>query len=73
VVDPDLDVLYGPSPIQKTGTVSIPRELLRESGMDLGDRVHWALNPDLPGTLLVIPAKMVARAMPAILREISQG
>ncbi|MDA8044715.1 MAG: hypothetical protein M0Z30_05685 [Actinomycetota bacterium] len=72
-MDPDLDVLYGPSPIQKTGTVSIPRELLRESGMDPGDRVHWALNPDLPGTLLVIPAKMVARTMPAILREISQG
>ncbi len=41
--------------------------------MDPGDRVHWALNPDLPGTLLVIPAKMVARTMPAILREISQG
>lgn len=48
--------------------MTIPRELLREIGVEPGvDRVHWILNPDLPGTLTLIPAAMVARAMPALL------
>jgi hypothetical protein len=65
-VDPSVDVLYGPNPVQKTGTVTIPRDLLREIGVEPGvGHVHWALNPDLPGTLALIPSAMVARSMPA--------
>lgn len=67
-MDPSTDVLYGPNPVQKTGTVTVPRELLREIGVEPGEhRVPWALNPDLPGTVLLIPAVMVARAMPEVL------
>ena len=62
-----MDVLYGPNPIQKSGTVTVPRELLREVGLDSGDRVHWMLNTDIPGTLVLVPAAMVGRAMPEVL------
>ena len=63
-MDSSLNVFYGPNPIQKTGTVTVPRELLREIGVEPGrDRVHWALNPDIEGTLILIPAALQARAM----------
>lgn len=64
-MDAATDVLYGPNPVQKTGTVTVPKQLLREIGVEGGeDHVHWALNPDVPGTLLLIPDRLVARAMP---------
>lgn len=66
-------MLYGPNPVQKTGTVTSPRELLREVGVEPGDRVHWILNPDLPGTLTLIPAATVARSMPAIVEGLRRS
>jgi len=69
-VDATADVFYGPNPVQKTGTVTVPRDLLREVGLEPGDRVHWALNPDMPGTLLLIPTTMLARTMPLALEAI---
>jgi hypothetical protein len=66
-VDPQVDVLYGPRPVQPNGYVSVPRELLEAVGVEPGqDRVHWALNPDLPGTLILVPSSQVARAMETI-------
>ncbi len=60
--------------MQKTGTVTVPRQLLREIGVEGGeDHVHWALNPDVPGTLLLIPAKLVARAMPGTLEALRKS
>jgi hypothetical protein len=73
-VDPSTDVLYGPNPVQKTGTVTVPRQPLREIGVEGGeDQVHWALNPDVPGTLLLIPAKLLARAMPDMLKALRKS
>jgi len=67
-VDPAIDALYGPYPIgKKTGTVTVPLELLREIGVERGQKVQWILNPDMPGTLILIPAAMIARAMPSII------
>lgn len=66
-MDPTVDVFYGPNPIQKSGTVTVPRELLRELGLDVGDKVQWALNPDIPGTLVLIPSKLLGRSMEAML------
>jgi len=65
-VDAAVDVSYGPNPVQKTGTVTVPKPLLREIGVESGDKVHWMLNPDVPGTLLLIPAKLMARVSPEL-------
>jgi hypothetical protein len=71
-VDSQVDVLHGPHPFQKIGTVTIPRDLATAVGLEPGlDQVHWALNPAIPGTLLVIPAKQMARAMQAILQTLA--
>ena len=69
-MDPGVDVLYGPNPLQKSGTVTIPREFLREVGLEFGDKVHWVLNPDIPGTLVLIPSKLLGRSMDAVLAGI---
>lgn len=69
-MDPAVDVLHGPNPVQKNGAVTVPRELLHEVGIDPLDgaqKVHWALNPDIPGTLLLIPSALVSRTMTATL------
>jgi len=66
-VDPAIDVFYGPNPLQKSGTVTVPRELLREVGLEVGDKVQWALNPDIPGTLILIPSNLLGRSMEAML------
>lgn len=65
-MDPSVDVLYGPVPVQKTGTVTVPKPLLDEIGVAPGEKVHWLLNPDIPGTLILIPAGMVARVTPGL-------
>ncbi|HEV7719725.1 MAG TPA: hypothetical protein VGO60_00485 [Iamia sp.] len=75
-MDPQVDVLHGPNPIQGNGTVSIPRDLLRAIGLDPtepGHRVHWLLNPDMPGTLVLVPAEMVERAHPGIVTALKQA
>ena len=72
-VDPQEDVLYGPRPVQRNGNVSVPRELLSAVGLEPGkDRVHWALNPRLPGSLVLIPSRQVSRAMDEILAALGE-
>lgn len=61
-MDPSADVFYGPNPVQRTGAVTVPKELLREIGVQGGeDKVHWALNPEVPGTLIMVPDALFAR------------
>jgi hypothetical protein len=65
--------MHGPRPVQKTGNVSVPRELLTEVGLTPGEtRVHFALNPHIPGTLLIIPSRQMNRAMDAILQALAE-
>jgi hypothetical protein len=73
VVDPEVDTIHGPRPVQKTGNISVPRELLSELGLTPGaSRVHFALNPHIPGTLLLIPSRQMNRAMEAILQALAE-
>lgn len=72
-MDASIDVLHGPNPVQKSGTVTVPKDLLREIGVAPGDRVHWILNPDMPGTLVLVPAAMVARAMPDLVDALKRS
>lgn len=70
-MDPTQDVPYGPNPVQKTGTVTVPRELLREIGVDAGvDTVHWFMNPHIPGSLVLVPSRQMARAMETIVEAL---
>jgi len=73
VVDPSIDVLYGPNPVQKTGTVTVPKPLLAEIGVEPGEKVHWFLNPDIPGTLVLVPASVVARVTPGLVDLLRQA
>jgi hypothetical protein len=66
-VDPSRDTTHGPFRIQTNGTVTMPKPLMQEVGLDIGRHVHWLLNPDIPGTLVVVPDEMMARVQPDIL------
>lgn len=66
-MDPGLDTPHGPYTIQKIGTVSVPRDLLEKVGLATGSRVHWLLNPDMPGTLVLVPSAVLSRAMPGVI------
>lgn len=72
MVDPSRDVLYGPYPIQKNGTITVPVALLAELGMDKGHDAQWLLNPHLPGTLVLVPNRMVARIMGEVVRALGE-
>ena len=69
-MDIAVDVPYGPHPLQKIGTVTVPRELTDAIGLQRGEKVHWALNPHMPGTLVLIPSAQVGRVMGEILGAI---
>jgi hypothetical protein len=60
-VDPALEAPHGPHKIQQVGTVTVPRDLMREVGLERGQSVHWLLNPDIPGTLVMVPTTMMGR------------
>ena len=45
----------GPRKLQGKGLVTISEELRTAVGLALGDQVWVAVNPDKPGTLVVIP------------------
>lgn len=40
--------------------VSIPAEMLAHVGVTVGDPVFVAVNPDRPGTLVIIPSQVMA-------------
>jgi hypothetical protein len=70
-VDPSLESLHGPIHLQSNGTLTIPAALRRELGLDDDQgQVHMCLNPSLPGTLILLPSRLVSRAMPEILKAI---
>ena len=50
----------GPRKLQGKGLVTIPEHLQRAVGLQLGDDVWLVVNPDKPGTLVVIPANVMA-------------
>lgn len=49
----------GPRKVAPRGQVSIPRELRDAIGIDIGDDVWMSVNPDRPGTLVLIPRPLM--------------
>lgn len=47
--------------------MTVPRDLLRELGLEPGQsQVYWIVNPDMAGTLVLIPAPMIAKETPKL-------
>ena len=67
---PALDVPYGPHQVQSVGTVSIPKELRAAVGAEPGTSIHWILNPDIPGTLVLVPSKRMAQIQPQLVERL---
>jgi len=52
--------VHGPYEINSRGQVSVPKELRDKLNLDVGSAVYLALNPDRTGSLLLVPAELVA-------------
>lgn len=52
---------YGPHKITKVRQVSLPSELMREAGLEVGDAVYARVNPGDAETIELIPARVLAR------------
>lgn len=55
----DTPVPMGPRKIAAKQQVSVPAELLAVIGLAVGDEVWISLNPDRPGTLVVMPRSVM--------------
>jgi AbrB family looped-hinge helix DNA binding protein len=51
---------HGPVNLSRKGQVAIPKELREQVGLGSGRQVYFAINPQDPGTLVVIPAADLA-------------
>lgn len=58
----------GPRAITAKNQLVIPPELLEQVGLSIGDKVHLVLNDDLPGTIVIMPAKLFNQAVDEGLR-----
>jgi hypothetical protein len=52
--------------------VSIPKDLQAEVGIGPGKQIHWILNPDMLGTLVLVPSTMMNLAMPELMRRLRE-
>jgi bifunctional DNA-binding transcriptional regulator/antitoxin component of YhaV-PrlF toxin-antitoxin module len=53
----------GPRKVLPKKQLTIPGELLEAIGVHQGDRVFLMLNPDKPGTIVVIPEPLMAEVV----------
>lgn len=51
----------GPHRIGQNRQVAIPADLMKMVDLRPGDEVYLQINPDLEGTLLVVPAEVATR------------
>jgi hypothetical protein len=51
---------HGPHTLTTTGQVSIPKQVRRLVGLDVGSAVYFAEDPRVPGLLVVIPVSQLA-------------
>jgi bifunctional DNA-binding transcriptional regulator/antitoxin component of YhaV-PrlF toxin-antitoxin module len=54
---------HGPVPIQRKispkSQVVIPSEILDALRLSIGDDIWWVINPDLPGTAVLMPRRLM--------------
>ena len=61
-----VDLPYGPRSISGRHQVSLPPELMQAVGLTDDDEVFLAPNLDLPGTIVVIPARLLGDVFPGL-------
>lgn len=54
-----VDTPYGPHKVTGNRQIAIPKDLADRLHLRRGDQVYFMHNPDLPGTLLVIPVELL--------------
>jgi antitoxin component of MazEF toxin-antitoxin module len=52
---------YGPHRIGQNRQVALPADLMKLVDLQPGDQVYLQVNPDVEGTLVVIPVEVAAR------------
>lgn len=67
-----MDIPHGPRAILAKGQVTLPKELLDKVELAVGDQVYVALNPDVAGTLVLVPALMLERVFPDVIELLRQ-
>lgn len=50
----------GPGKVGAKNQVSVPAEMLEAIGVQVGEDVVFVLNPDRPGTILIMPRSLMA-------------
>ncbi len=53
-------LLYGPRRIAPKNQISLPTELMTAIGVTIGDNVFLLVNPDRPGSLVVLSQAAMA-------------
>jgi bifunctional DNA-binding transcriptional regulator/antitoxin component of YhaV-PrlF toxin-antitoxin module len=56
-------VLDGPRRVQQRHQITLPEDQLRLLGLTQGSRVWIGINPDKPGTLVVVPEPVYAEIL----------
>jgi hypothetical protein len=55
-----MDTPYGPHKLTGKRQLALPKELADKLRLEVGDRIYFLENPDLPGTILVIPIELMS-------------
>ena len=55
-----VDTPYGPHKLTGKRQLALPKELADRLHLDIGDRIYFLENPDIPGTILIIPIEMMS-------------
>lgn len=68
-----VDLPHGPRRVAAKNQVSLPGELLAEIAVEQGQDVWVALNWDLPGTLILMSAKVMERVFRVGIESVEAG
>jgi antitoxin component of MazEF toxin-antitoxin module len=52
---------YGPHRVGQNRQIALPADLMKLVRLEPGDQVYLQVNPELPGTLIVIPVEIATR------------
>ena len=59
-MDGDAILPSGPRKVGAKNQVAVPGEMLKAIGVQVGEEVFFVLNPDRPGTILIMPRALMA-------------